>query len=191
MKSEASTPSSTRRYSENVEKENAVEGGTTFRKSVTINRPREELYQFWRNFQNFPRFMVNLRDVTLIDSKTSHWKVAGPADTLYEWDAVIIRDIPGELISWRATKETDVKNAGSVSFREAPGGRGTVVTVSLDYNPPGGAVGHWIAMLFGKDPGQQVARNLNRFKALMETGEIPTSDLTPTLESASALLGAL
>jgi uncharacterized membrane protein len=153
-------------------------GGIQVRKSVIIDRPRSDLYGYWRRFENLAHFMTNVQEVHELDNQRSHWKVKGPAGKSYEWDAVIIRDLPADLISWRSTAEADVDNAGSVQFREAPGGRGTQVTVTLTYNPPGGAFGSWVAMLFGKEPSQQLSQDLRRFKALMETGEIPRSDLS-------------
>jgi uncharacterized membrane protein len=149
--------------------------GIQIRKSVTIDRPREDLYEFWRHFQNLPQFMENVLEVSVRDEKFSHWKIAGPAGATLEWEAMIIADRQNEMVSWRSVDNPEVENAGSVHFRQAPNGRGTVVTATLTYNPPAGKIGGWIAMLFGKEPSQQLSQDLRRFKALMETGEVPTS----------------
>lgn len=143
---------------------------------ITINRSPEEVYQFWRDFQNLPRFMSHLESVHVIDEKRSRWVAKAPAGTSVEWDAEIIEDRPNQLIAWRSLEGADVDNAGTVSFNPAPGGRGTEVSVELEYNPPGGALGAGIAKLFGEAPEQQIKGDLYRFKQVMETGEVVHSD---------------
>lgn len=145
-------------------------------RSVTINRSPEELYRFWRNFENLPRFMENLESVrTIIDDRRSHWVAKAPMGKTVEWDAEIINEEENKLIAWRSLEGADVDSAGSVRFEPAPDGRGTEVKVSLTYNPPGGKVGSIIAKLFGREPEQQVREDLRRFKQLMEAGEITTT----------------
>jgi uncharacterized membrane protein len=144
--------------------------GIGVEQSVTIDVPAEQLYTFWRNFENLPRFMGHLKSVTILDDKRSHWVVNGPAGSDAEWDAEIINEIRNELIGWRSIEGSQVGNAGSVHFTPAPGGRGTVVKVVLRYDPPAGKAGAAIAKLFGEDPAQQVAEELRTFKQLMETG---------------------
>jgi uncharacterized membrane protein len=148
-------------------------------KSVTIDRSPEELYRYWRDFQNLPRFMNHLEAVENIDSRRSHWVAKGPAGKTVEWNAEIINERENELIAWRSTEEADVENAGSVNFRPAPGGRGTEVKVTLLYNPPGGSLGAQVAKLFGEEPSMQIEDDLRRFKRLMEAGEIPTTEGQP------------
>ena len=143
---------------------------------MTINRSPEEIYHFWRDFQNLPRFMDHLESVDVLDERRSHWRAKAPAGKTVEWDAEIIEDRPNELIAWRSLENADVPNTGSVRFVPAPGGRGTEVHVELKYDPPGGAVGVAIAKLFGEEPNQQVATDLRRFKQVMETGEVVQSD---------------
>jgi uncharacterized membrane protein len=145
-------------------------------KSVTINRSPEELYRFWRDFQNLPRFMNHLKAVENIDGRYSHWVAKAPAGQTVEWDAEIINERENELIAWRSTEEADVENAGSVNFRPAPTGRGTEVKVTVQYNPPGGVIGAQVAKLFGEEPSLQIEDDLRRFKRLMEAGEIPTTN---------------
>lgn len=142
--------------------------------SVTIMRSADELFGFWRNFENLPRFMQHLKSVECLDEKKSRWTATGPAGFSVQWDAEIINEEPNALIAWQSTGGADVDNAGSVRFVDAPEGRGTEVRVVLDYIPPAGKVGSIIAKLFGQEPDAQVREDLRRFKRLMETGEIAT-----------------
>jgi uncharacterized membrane protein len=144
-------------------------------RTVTIQRARSELYAFWRNFENLPRFMEHLISVQARAGTRSHWIAKAPGGGTVEWDAEVVNDIPDELIAWKSVNESDVPNAGAVNFSDAPGGRGTIVKVTLDYEPPGGRVGNFIARLFGEDPDRQVREDLRKFKQLMEVGEITTS----------------
>lgn len=150
-------------------------GGTSVDQSRTINKPAEELYTFWRNFENLPRFMTHLESVSTLDERRSHWVAKAPAGTTVEWDAEIVEDLPNERIAWRSLPNADVDNHGTVRFKPAPGGRGTEVHVALTYRPPAGVIGTAVAKLFGEEPEQQIAGDLLRFKNLMEAGEIPTT----------------
>ena len=143
-----------------------------------VNRPLEEVYNFWRNFQNLPRFMRHLESVEDLGDGRSHWVAKGPAGMKVEWDATIVADVPGEVITWRSLENSDVDNAGAVRFEQAPGGRGTIVRVNFEYNPVGGVVGATIAKLFGEEPSQQLDDDLRRFKQVMEVGEVVVSDAT-------------
>ena len=142
-------------------------------KVVTVNRPRFEVYQFWRNLENLPTFMRHLERVRPVSDTVSHWVAKSPMGRKAEWDAEILMDEPGEMISWRSLPGADVSNAGSVHFRDAAGNRGTEVKVELQYLPPGGTLGALVAKMFGEDPGQQVEEDLRRFKMMLETGEVP------------------
>ena len=142
-----------------------------------VNRPLEEVYNFWRNFQNLPRFMRHLESVKDLGDGRSHWRVKGPAGMKVEWDA-ILGDVPGEVITWRSLENSDVDNAGAVRFEQAPGGRGTIVRVNFEYNPVGGVVGAAVAKLFGEEPSQQLDDDLRRFKQVLEVGEVVVSDAT-------------
>lgn len=144
--------------------------------AITIKRPRSEVYGFWHNFENLPRFMVHLESVEVLDDKRSRWKAKAPAGTSVEWEAEIVEDRPNELIAWRSLPDASIPNLGTVRFREAPGNRGTEVLVELRYDPPGGKLGALIAKLFGEEPEQQVKGDLRRFKQVMEIGEIVHSD---------------
>ena len=147
-------------------------------KSLVINRSPEELYQFWRNFENLPRIMEYLQSVHVLDDKRSHWVTKGPAGTTVEWDAEIINDEPNALIAWRSVGNATVDNAGSVRFVPGPEGRGTEVRVVLDYIPPAGQLGAVVAKLFGRDPAAQVREDLRRFKQVMETGDVASAQGT-------------
>jgi uncharacterized membrane protein len=153
--------------------------GIPVKKSITVNRPPEELYRFWHDFQNLPRFMNHLISVQVNGERRSHWVAKGPAGTSVEWDAEVINDKPDELIEWRSLEGADVDNSGSVRFERAPGGRGTVVRVEMEYNPPAGVIGATVAKLFGEAPEKQVKVDLLRFKQLMETGEIARTEGQP------------
>lgn len=152
----------------------------TVERTVTIARPAGDLYRFWRDLANLPKLMEHLERVEVIDEKRSHWLAWGPADTAIEWDAQITDDQPDRLISWRSVEGAEVDNAGTVTFHEAPGGRGTEVKVSMHYTSPAGAVGRTVARLFGREPDQMLREALRHFKQLMEAGEIPTTEAQPT-----------
>lgn len=143
--------------------------------TVTIGKSPAEVYKFWRNFENLPKFMGHLESVKEIDNKHSHWVAKAPAGRTVEWRAEIINEVESELIAWRSL-DGDVSNAGSVQFRPAANGGGTELKVELQYNPPGGTVGALFARLFGEEPSQQIADDLRRFKQLMETGEIAITE---------------
>jgi uncharacterized membrane protein len=148
-------------------------------RAITINQPRGEVYRFWRNLENLPRFMKHLESVQLIDDYRSHWVAKGPAGRKVEWDAVIHNEIPGEVIGWRSLPGADVDHAGSVLFSDAPGERGTEVKIELQYNPPAGMVGAAIAKLWGEEPTQQIEEDLRRLKQILEAGEIATIEGQP------------
>jgi uncharacterized membrane protein len=143
-----------------------------------VNRPIEEVYGFWRRFENFSRFMRHVESVADLGDGRSHWKVKGPAGMELEWHATIVADVPNEVITWRSLENSDVDNAGAVRFTEAPGGRGTIVRVNLEYNPVGGVLGATVAKLFGEEPEQQMDDDLRRFKQILEVGEVVVSDAT-------------
>lgn len=150
-------------------------------KTVTIsNKSPEELYQFWRNFENLPHFMKHLKHVSVINNTRSHWIASAPMGGSVEWDAEIINDQENRLIAWASVEGADIDNSGFVRFQRAPQGRGTEVKVVIEYNPPGGVVGDAIAKLFGEEPQQQIGDELRRFKMLMEAGEMATTEGQPS-----------
>jgi len=146
-------------------------------RSVTINRPRDELFAYWRDFSNLPSFMDNVERIDILSNTTSHWVVKAPAGRTVEWDATITEEKAGELIAWTSAEGADVPNSGRIEFRDA-GARGTIVTATIAYDPPAGVVGKVIAKLFQREPAIQARRDLRRFKQLMETGEVATAAWT-------------
>jgi len=150
-------------------------GDVLIGRSVTINKPRQELYAFWREFDNLPKFMHNVRSVSIKNRTHSHWVIEAPGGKTVEWDSKITDDEPGRLIAWESIDGASVRNSGRVEFLDSPDGRGTVVRVTLTYDPPAGTVGKLIAKLFQKEPKVQARQDLRRFKQLMETGEIATA----------------
>jgi len=148
--------------------------GTRTEQSVVVARPHDELFRFWRQFDNLPRFMDNLESVTMLDERRSHWVAKGPLGTRVEWEAEIHNEIPDELIAWRSLPGSDVDQAGSVHFTPTPGG-GTDVQVVMQYAAPAGKAGEAVAHILGDDPAQQIADDLRRFKQVMEAGELPVS----------------
>lgn len=141
------------------------------KQSVTVNKSTAELYNFWRDFENLPKFMNHLESVTNIDSQRSHWIVKAPLGTTVEWDAEITSEHENERIGWKSIENSEIPNAGVVEFLPTST-RGTEVRVTLTYEPPAGYLGSLVARLFGEEPNQQVAEDLRRFKSLMETGMI-------------------
>ncbi|BAB72851.1 SRPBCC family protein [Anabaena sp. FACHB-709] len=158
-------------------------------KTVTINKPADELYRYWHNFENLPTFMKHLKSVKVYNEKRSHWIANAPLGNSVEWDADILEDRENEFISWASAEGADVENSGFVRFQKAPGDvpgqaasrlRGTEVKVVLEYNLPGGALAAVVAKLFGEEPEQQIGDELRRFKMLMEAGEIATTEGQPS-----------
>ncbi|HTL31202.1 MAG TPA: SRPBCC family protein, partial [Tepidisphaeraceae bacterium] len=141
--------------------------------AFTVNKPAEELFRFWRNFENLPQFMSHLESVEKLGENRSRWTATGPAGSQVSWEAEIINEEPNRVIAWRSLSGSDVDNSGSVRFVDAPGDRGTEVRVVLDYIPPAGRLGKLVAMLFGEAPEQTIKEDLRNFKRIMETGLIP------------------
>jgi uncharacterized membrane protein len=153
--------------------------GRKIEQAVVISRPRDELFQFWRQLDNLPRFMDNLESVTVLDNRRSHWVAKGPAGTRVEWDAEIHNEVDDEIIAWRSLPGSEVDQAGSVHFTPAHGG-GTEVRVVMRYAPPAGKAGDAVAHLLGDDPERQVADDLRRFKQVMEASEPASFTSGPT-----------
>lgn len=146
--------------------------------AVTIDCPRNEVFTFWRDFSNLASFMDNVERVEVLDSRRSHWVVKAPAGRTVEWEAVVTDEAEGRHIAWQSVEGADIRNQGRVDFRDAQGDRGTIVTATIAYDPPAGAVGKLIAKLFQREPAIQARRDLRRLKQLLEAGEIATSART-------------
>ena len=147
--------------------------------TTTIRKPASEVYAFWRDLGNLPRFMAHLEEVRATGDRTSHWVAGAPFGNNVEWDAEIVGEAPGEKIAWRSTGNADVPNAGTVRFVPAPDGVSTEVHVVLDYDIAGGTVGKAVAKYFGEEPHQQLDDDLRRLKQVLETGEVVRSDGAP------------
>jgi uncharacterized membrane protein len=141
-------------------------GGVIVESAITVNRPVSDVYAFWRTLDNLPRVMEHLESVTVLDRGRSRWVAAAPLGTTVEWDAEIINEVPDKVIGWRSVPGSTVATAGSVNF--GPDGSGTNVRVRLQYDPPGGKLGSWVAWVFGEEPSVQIEKDLRRFKEIME-----------------------
>lgn len=150
--------------------------GLTVEKVMTINRRPQEVYDFWHNFENLPRFMKHLDTVQTIGVTTSHWKAHGPGNISVEWDAEMTEDQPGRRISWRAVENADIPNEGKVEFNEAPAGRGTELKVRIQYYPPAGTAGKVAAKILHGLNARQIEEDMKRLKQILETGEAVTSE---------------
>ena len=148
-------------------------GSSVSARAVTINRPVAEVYAAFRDFSRLPEFMENVEAIAVLDEQRSHWTVKAPGGRTVEWDARITEEEPDRLIAWTSEEGADVPNSGRVEFRDA-GARGTVVTATILYDPPGGVIGKVIAKMFQREPAIQARRDLRRLKQLLETGEIAT-----------------
>jgi uncharacterized membrane protein len=157
----------------------AGSAGAHVEESVTINRPIEELYRFWRNLENLPQFMQHLESVERVTDTLSRWRARGPGGKVVEWNAEIINEVPNKVIGWRSIEGSDVVSAGSVNFEDAGPGRGTHVRVHMQYSPPGGKVGAAVARLIGRDAASDIREDLRRFKQIVEAGEVPTTKGQP------------
>ena len=155
------------------------DSGVQVRESVTIDKPASDLYSYWRDLSNLPDIMRHLKTVEEKGENRSHWVAKGPLNTSLEWDAEITMDNENSSLAWKSVENSQIPNEGSVHFKEAPGGRGTEVHVSLTYHPPLGQLGAAVAKLFGEEPSQQVGEDLKRFKQRMETGEVATTKGQP------------
>lgn len=154
------------------------ETGIKVERSINIYKSPEDLYRFWRNLENLPRFMTQHAEIRQLDERRSHWKVNSLGGATFEWDAEIINEIPNELLAWRSLENSEIDHAGSVHF-EAHQDGGSKVTVIMEYRPPAGKLGAGIARMFGQEPAQVIDKDLNRLKQLMESGEITSAQAQP------------
>lgn len=156
--------------------------GIRVERAVTINRPKAELYRMWRDFENLPRFMKHLESVQVDpnDHGQSHWVAKAPLGKKVEWNAAVIEERENELLVWKSLPGSMVESMGHVEFLDAPAGRGTIVRVSMEYNPPAGSLGAAFAKLLREEPALQIKNDLRHFKQIMEAGEIPTIEGQPS-----------
>lgn len=149
--------------------------GRLVKHSVSIDRPAEELYRAWRDVENLPRFMIDVESVRKTGEGRAHWVTKGPMGQVTEWETEVIRDVPNHLIAWKTLPGAEVPHAGTVRFDPSPEGRGVLVTLEVNYEPPSGVVGLALAKLIGKDPDHSVREDLRRFKMMMENGELASA----------------
>lgn len=135
--------------------------------SIVIDRPAQQVYEYWRKLENLPHIMSHLESVTVLDERRSRWVAKAPLGTHVEWEAEIVNDKAGERIGWHSLPGATVDNAGSVQFESMPNGS-TRVHVALSYRPPAGPLGAAVAKLFGEEPSQQIAEDLQKFKQAFE-----------------------
>lgn len=154
-------------------------GAIAYDKALFVNRDPLTCYNFWRDLTNLPRFMQHVASVTIKSETLSHWVAKGPAGTHIEWDAEISAEEPGHLLAWHSTDNADVANAGTLRFEAGPEGHGTTLRVDFRYTPPAGKAGALIARLFGEEPALQMDDDLQRFKTLLETGEVDDAAQSP------------
>jgi uncharacterized membrane protein len=144
-------------------------GGIEVVRTMTVEAPVERVFEFWNDFENFPRFMSHVREVKRTGPDRTHWMVAGPGGTPIEWDAVVTRRVPNDEISWRTAEGSLVEHGGTVRFRPV-GSAQTQIEVSMTYRPVGGALGHGLAALFGSDPERVIADDLARLATQLRGG---------------------
>ena len=164
----------TRRDGSDTREQLGGTGGIHVEQSVTVMKPISEVYRFWRNFENLPKFMQHLESVAERSEGITHWVAKGPGGMNVQWDARIINEVDDKVIGWQSLEGSMISTAGSVNFHES--GRGTEVRVHFQYNPPGGKAGAAVAWMLGEEPTLQVTEDLRRFKRLLETGEIATTE---------------
>jgi uncharacterized membrane protein len=154
----------------------ASKGAMVIERAMTIRRPRSEVFAFWRDFENLPRFMHHLKSVSVNkeDPHLSHWIAKAPLDKSVKWDAEIIVEKENEMIKWRSLPNLIIENSGTVLFKDAPGDRGTEVHITMSYDILGGSAAAALAKLLGEEPGRQIREDLRRFKQILETGQTAT-----------------
>lgn len=154
---------------------NQEDGRSLVGRTVTIGKPAQELYDFWRKFERFPEFMDNVREIRRIDDKRSEWLIEAPAGATVSVKTRIVEEVPGKTIAWVSEPDSQIEHEGRVEFADAPPGRGTYVRLLLRYTPPAGELGRLVAKVMQREPNVQARRDLRRFKQLMETGEVPVN----------------
>lgn len=160
--------------------ETGTAGPTEVRRSVTVGRPADELYEAWRDPDTFSRVVSHVAEVTELDEDRLRWTVSAPRGREVSWETRVVETVPGEFVRWETPADATVPNEGSVRFRPAPGDRGTTVTLSLKFDPPGGALGAAALERLDIVPEALAGTVLDRFKSLVETGEISTLEGNPS-----------
>jgi uncharacterized membrane protein len=154
--------------------------GLHVRESIRLEKPIAEVYRYWRNLENLPRFMTHLKHVRDLGNGQSHWEAKGPADATIEWNAEVINEVENKVLGWRSLPGSDVVTAGSVNFTPVRNGRGTQVAVHLQYEPPAGRAGALLSSILGRNPASMVREDLRRLKQLLEAGEVARATASQT-----------
>lgn len=162
--------------------------GPSVSRSITVGRPADELYEVWRDPDQFSEVVGRFAEVTALDEDRLHWTVRGPRGRDVSWETRVVDEEPGEYLRWEASEDATLPNEGTVRFRPAPGDRGTEVTLSVDFDPPGGALGDAALQRLDVVPEALAGTALRRFKALVESGEIPTLEGNPSARGSGDLL---
>jgi uncharacterized membrane protein len=151
-------------------------------KTVNIDAPRAAVFAYLTAWEKFPEWMSHVREVRVsegsVEGMWTHWVVDGPAGTTVSWDAEVTRFVPNELVAWTSVEGAAIRQAGKIRFSENEDGS-TRVHIQMSYNPPGGAAGHAVATLFGRDPKQQMDDDLARLTSVIETGHAPRDAAKP------------
>lgn len=155
-----------------AKRDDKVDGLAVVGKSILINRTRSDLFAYWQDFSQLPTFMDNLESVVPVDNNNWRWTIKAPLDRTVAIETQVRDMVPDKSISWASTTASEIETEGRVEFADAPGGRGTVVTLEIAYKPPAGDLGRIVAKLFAREPNIQARLELKRFKMLMEAGEI-------------------
>ena len=141
-------------------------------KTINIEAPVDQVFDYWAHPENFPDFMTHVHEVRRIGDGLYRWSVGGPAGILVQWDVQITDLDFNKLLAWKSLPGAIVEQAGITRFTSNPDGS-TCIDVKMSYNPPAGVLGHAIAELFGADPKHEMDDDLMRMKSFIETGVHP------------------
>jgi len=159
-----------------------------FSDSIIINSSPAEIYAFWRDFKNLPKFMQSIVAVEEIDERRSRWHAHGPLNKEFYWEAEIVEERENEMIKWHTIEsESSLEHEGTFSLRQAPGNRGTILMLNCRWSPPGGVLGAATAKILPQDPVRQLGEDLRRFRQLIETGEITRNHETTSASEFSRI----
>ena len=140
------------------------------RTGLIVNKPKDEVYAFWRKLENLPLFMKHLASVTEIDTRHSHWEAVVPGNIgKIKWNAEIVKEEPGYLIGWQSIPNSMINNAGKVVFHDALGGQGTELEVVISYHPPAGEIGAGLAKVLTPVFEKMIRQDVMNFKDYIET----------------------
>jgi uncharacterized membrane protein len=144
--------------------------------STAVNRSPEDCYRQWRDFEKLTTIFRHLKSVRTTGDRRSEWVARGPDGRDITWSIEVTGDIPNQLIEWRSNGGSEMSHFGWVRFEPILRGKGTIVRVHMQYEIPASAAGGWLTSHLGNDPGLRLRKALLRFKQLLETGEIATTE---------------